>query len=245
MSLHPDIAAVLAGDSEGCIVTGDSLLLMADMPDGCVDAVVTDPPFGIDGSSGTIGKSRAKGVYTHGLSDTEDDVRRVYVPAIREALRLSGRGAVTPGTPHAFEYPKPTDMGAILQPCSRGLGKWGCATWQPVLFYGRDPRLGLTIQPTTMTTRDRPAKCNHPCPKPLGVMLWMVKRTTTGGELVLDPFCGSGTTCVAAKKLGRRWIGIEIDEKYADIARNRVAGTPRPLFVEADTPKQADSTLFP
>ena len=47
MSLHPDIAAVLSGDSEGCIVCGDCLDVMAGMPDGCVDAVVTDPPYGV------------------------------------------------------------------------------------------------------------------------------------------------------------------------------------------------------
>jgi len=51
-------------------------------------------------------------------------------------------------------------------------------------------------------------------------------------SIILDPYCGSGTTCVAAKKLGRRWIGIEIDEKYAAIARARIASTPKPLFVE-------------
>jgi len=60
-----------------------------------------------------------------------------------------------------------------------------------------------------------------------------------GGDLILDPFCGSGTTCVAAKKLGRRYIGIEIDPTYADIARRRIAATPEPLFVpEAEKPEQ-------
>ena len=64
-----------------------------------------------------------------------------------------------------------------------------------------------------------------------------------GGDIILDPYCGSGTTCVAAKKLGRRYIGIEIDEKYAAIARSRIASTPKPLFVE-EPEKAEQQQLF-
>ena len=71
-------------------------------------------------------------------------------------------------------------------------------------------------------------KPDHPSPKPIAYMEWLVNRL--GGKTILDPFCGSGTTCVAAKKLGRRYIGIELDEKYCRIARNRVRDTERPLF---------------
>ena len=62
----------------------------------------------------------------------------------------------------------------------------------------------------------------HPCPKPIEVMKWLVSRCSLGNDIILDPLCGSGTTLVAAKQLGRKFIGIEISEKYCEIARGRL-----------------------
>ena len=61
-------------------------------------------------------------------------------------------------------------------------------------------------------------------------MEWLVGELSNTSDIIFDPFCGSGTTCVAAKKLGRRWIGIDIEPKYVDIAKSRVQNTERPLF---------------
>jgi len=67
---------------------------------------------------------------------------------------------------------------------------------------------------------DRP---DHPCPKPLSLMFELLTLFTDEGEPVLDPFMGSGTTLRAAKDLGRRAIGIEIEEKYCEIAAKRLS----------------------
>jgi len=67
---------------------------------------------------------------------------------------------------------------------------------------------------------DRP---DHPCPKPLPLMRELVQLFSDPSELILDPFMGSGTTLRAAKDLGRRAIGIEIEEKYCEIAVKRLA----------------------
>lgn len=62
----------------------------------------------------------------------------------------------------------------------------------------------------------------HPSQKPIEIMTWCVKSIPADGQTVLDPFMGSGTTGVACAKLGRKFIGIELDEKYFDIACKRI-----------------------
>jgi len=85
---------------------------------------------------------------------------------------------------------------------------------------------------------DRP---NHPCPKPLPLMTELVSLFTDPGDLILDPFMGSGTTLVAAKQLGRRAIGIELEEKWAEAAVKRLEATTPPLFVvPSEKPTQSE-----
>jgi len=66
----------------------------------------------------------------------------------------------------------------------------------------------------------------HPTVKPQDLMEWLVKLVTAEGQIVLDPFAGSGTTCAAAKDLGREFVGIERQAKWADVARVRCGLTP-------------------
>ncbi len=65
-------------------------------------------------------------------------------------------------------------------------------------------------------------KCGHPSQKPLDLIEKLVACSTDEGDLVIDPFLGSGTTAAAAKRLRRKWIGIEKDSNYIQIARNRL-----------------------
>jgi len=66
----------------------------------------------------------------------------------------------------------------------------------------------------------------HPTVKPQDLMEWLVKLVTAEGQTILDPFAGSGTTCKAAKDLGREFVGIERQAKWADVARVRCGLTP-------------------
>ena len=70
----------------------------------------------------------------------------------------------------------------------------------------------------------------HPCQMPEGIAKRAILFSSNENDLVLDPFLGSGTTAVAAKRLYRHWIGIELSEKYCELARKRVAQCQQPMF---------------
>jgi DNA modification methylase len=73
-------------------------------------------------------------------------------------------------------------------------------------------------------------RVDHPCQMPEAVLERIIRVASNPGDLVLDPFAGSGTTLAAAKTLGRNWLGIELSEKYAEQIRGRLNGEPpRPL----------------
>lgn len=75
----------------------------------------------------------------------------------------------------------------------------------------------------------------HPTEKPTELMKIFIENSTNKGDVVLDPFMGSGSTGVACKELGREFIGIEIDQKYYDIAEKRIKGTIERDQIEGQT----------
>ena len=217
--MSPEIEKVLNGESDGCIVCGDCLEVMADMPDGCVDAVVTDPPYNLD-------------FPYEAYNDLRGDYADWCFHWLGECERVSlGAVAFTPGHPNLrmwLSHAPPLWVACWWKPASMNHCPLGASNWEPICVYGK--RVGGggcdVIRAPVVSIKDG---TSHPCPKPEEWGAGLI-RLVTSGNIILDPFCGSGTTCVAAKKLGRKYIGIEIDEKYCRIARNRVANTEKPLF---------------
>lgn len=220
-------------------VIGDAVLYLADsaewlsgVPD-CfrIDSLITDPPYGV-GFTGKVAVQRggetkkADGGYAS-FEDTPENIDRVVVPIIRAAINISQRAAVTPGTRNFFKYPDPADIGCFFSAAGTGVGRWGFTCSQPILYYGKDPYLerGLGARANSLgqTYPNDANTVGHPCAKPLPQMMWLVNRASADGETVLDPFMGSGTTGVACANLGRRFIGIEIEPRYFDIACERIA----------------------
>ena len=89
---------------------------------------------------------------------------------------------------------------------------------------------------------------NHPAPFPLELAYRIVRMFSFVEDLVVDPFCGSGTTILAAMKTGRNSVGIEIDSKYIDLAKQRLNQEASGLFsecifeVQAQTESRGQST---
>lgn len=208
-------------------VIGDCTLYLGDcrriMPIiGMVDVVVTDPPYGIGKKRGTIGKSRAKNEYDV-FDDTPENVENIIIPNVKYALSQCKRAAITSGPKMMMKYPEPQDIGMFYQPASCGMSYWGRTTWQPILFYGRDPRIGKTIDNLHYVMTEKSSCNEHPCAKPQKAWDWLVNKASLDGEIVMDPFMGSGTTGVSCVKMGRKFVGIEISEYYFDLACKRIS----------------------
>ncbi len=204
---------------------GDCLEILPTL--GKVDAVITDPPYGVLlGEAGT-GQERERGQTGYAsFADTPDYIRSVAVPACEMALSIAARGLITPGNKNGFLYPQPDDIGVWWNPAGTGRGRWGFLLAHLILYYGKDPNGGQRATASSVTKLASSVSdlknVEHPCPKPEAFMNWCVGKASLHGETVLDPFMGSGTTGVACMNLGRKFIGIEIEPKYFDIACRRI-----------------------
>jgi DNA modification methylase len=218
---------------------GDCREILPSLPK--VDAVVTDPPYGIgDTAGGPESRAREKGAYNACFDDNQQYVSEVCGPIIRDCIALATRVAVTPGRTNQWHYPPASDVGCFYQPAATGCSFWGRPTWQPILFYGTAPNIGEQLRALHFTLTESAEQNGHPCPKPIGAWKWLLTKTSRIGETILDPFMGSGTTGVAAVKLGRKFIGIEIEPKYFDIACRRISEALKQpdFFIEQPKPKQ-------
>ena len=185
---------------------GDCLEYMRTLPAGSVDAVVTDPPYGL-GEKWTGGTWFTKNVYS---SDKVAWDKSAPQHLIEELLRLEKPTVIWGGN-------------YFVLPPSRCWLSWVRINSMPTMA---DCELAWT-------NFDRPAKVyrslrngwnrEHPTEKPVGLMKWVIENYTTPGSTVFDPFAGSGTTGVACVQTGRNFIGCEIDPGYFAIAQRRIA----------------------
>lgn len=107
-------------------------------------------------------------------------------------------------------------------------------------LFGKPPasRPGAHVIPGRTIDSDSEGKqANHPCPRKLNHVGWLVRWWSEPSDVIADPFMGSGTTLIAAKNLGRKAIGIEIEEKYCEIAASRLSQEVFDFNVERKQPQ--------
>jgi site-specific DNA-methyltransferase (adenine-specific) len=201
-----------------------------------VDFVCTDPPYGvglgIDNNQTKDSSHLAKRGYD-GYEDTYENFTAMIVPRLNAAIERAGRAAVFTG-PHIHEQRKPSVIGGIWHPSAIGRTPWGSKNFLPVLFYGNPKNPGLH-RPTVIRSTAVTEANGHPCPKPIEWIRWLILMGTADEDVVLDPFMGSGTSLLAAKELGRKAIGIEINRRYCDIAVNRLSQSVLPFVALPET----------
>ena len=242
------IDAVVEGTSPWCVIHGDNSSILPLIPDKSVAHVITDPPYtehthvksrigsslsDLDGVAAAsrvvdfgfahiteaertaVAQQVARLAYRWLLFFTDceglADWRRAILDAGLQHIR-SGTWVKLHSTPQ-FTGDRPgtgVEMIEIAHP--KGRKKWNGggkpALWTHAIAIDRSKTGEQRI---------------HTTQKPVSLMLELVEQFTDPGDIVLDPFCGSGTTGVACLRLGRRFIGIEKDAKYATVAQERLA----------------------
>lgn len=198
-------------DMIGKVTCGDCLELMKGMEDGCVDLVVTDPPYnvGLD--------------YGEQTDDERNDYEKWIKVRFKEMMRISKRILITPGTLNEWYYPIPKWMLIWVRSNALSFSTIkGRHVYDTILWYGDSPVNPIGRDVIDIPITKQPDTGNHPCPKPLKLFKRLVDMASIKDDLICDPMCGSGTTLVAAKQLGRRFIGFDISEDYCNIARERL-----------------------
>jgi len=193
---------------------------------GPVDLVLTDPDY----NGKNIGVDSRE--YHGGMPNLSPEEYAAWCADWFGLLsRLTDRIALSCGIRHIWNYPPARWVLAWFKPGAvsyNGLG--GLNVWEPILLYGQGmPKVVLDAYESTPRNFSTGPERGHPCPKHPGLWQWILDSISRPGETVLDPFLGSGTTAVAAKKLGRKCVGIEREEKYVEIAVKRLAQEVLPL----------------
>lgn len=212
------------------VICGDCLDIMKELPDKCIDLVLTDPPYGINidkkfklVANTKSGKSLAFRK-DYDFFNWDNPIEKIYFD---EIIRISKNQIIFGGEHICLNLPK--SRGWIVWDKLTGTNNYGdCElAWSS---YNK-PISKFTYLWKGMLQQNMKNKefRFHPTQKPLALMKWCIRKSSNENDLILDPFLGSGTTGVACKELNRRFIGIEINKKYCEIAEKRIANARVPL----------------
>lgn len=205
-----------------------------------VDVVLTDPPYGIRYMAR---RKRPSEVPTSIANDDSLNALRSSLAPIDRVLKQDR---------HAYFFAGPTRIGEAVDAVAEfwrvknllvwdkgNAGSRGDCTagyslnWEAIIYASKGRRPLQGPRPRAVYRFDWQAWRDpvHPTVKPVAMMAWLLTKSSVQGELVLDPFMGSGVVLRAAAELGRRAIGIELEERYCEVAAKRIedfarGGTP-------------------
>jgi len=237
------------------IICGDCIEEMKKLPDNCIDAIITDPPYAISQEGKKISrKSLSSKSWKRNMDikldfgkwdnfETENDFFKFTESWFKECIRvLKQKGWIY----IFFDKQKTGYFDLILAPKygikSRTIFTWlktnPCPSFRKVnwlsasefIWVGSKGScklknfLNQTEMFNYMLTPNKSiyGKTEHPTEKPEDLIKKFILVSTDKGDIILDPFIGSGTTAVACIQTGRKFIGIEINPKYVQIANERI-----------------------
>ena len=222
----------------------DCMVGMKDIPDGSVDLIIMDPPydFGSGSGAGSFGYNARPN--THQLDSISKGISNDVLDECMRVMR----------TPNIYIWCNKRQLRQYIdyfddRGCSVDLLTWHKTNPIPrcsnqylpdteyLLFFRKDAPLYGEYDTkskywvTGLNTKDRDLY-GHPTIKPLDIIRRLVMNSSKEGDVVLDPYLGSGTTAVAAKTLKRHYIGFEIDPDYYNIAVKRLNSAVKRTLME-------------
>ena len=227
---------------------GEAKLYLADcmevLPNlSCVDAVLTDPPYGI-GADATMAK---QGGTKYGAAAA---AKRHYAATnwdsappdsdVLQQIRDKGRHQIIFGGNY---FGLPAARCWLVWDKLNGTNEF--ADCELAWTNLDKPVRRITWMWNGMLRKGQEERNDHPTQKPLGVMEWCIQQLPADAQTILDPFMGSGTTGVACANLGRKFIGIEREPTYFDIACKRIEAAYRqPRLFDEPTPKPVQPSML-
>lgn len=183
------------------------------------DVLVTDPPYGVGWRKGT---NRRAGSYLHeGIQNDEDTTVRDDVMSLwgsKPGIVFGTWSAPFPEWQQVLVWRKPVDSGVVGSTT-------GFRRDSELMFLtGVWPRRDAETSSVLLTNSNKNAYLRpgqHPHAKPVGLMEALIKQCPPG--MIADPFAGSGSTLIAARNLGRKAVGVEIEGRYCEVAARRLA----------------------
>lgn len=174
--------------------------------------IFADPPYhvGIDYAS---------------YDDRVTDGRSYAKSLVDDLTALCELVVITPGVVNLYEYPEPYALLVRFDRTQQSPARVShMCKWEPVLVYGKPPsRLAWDVIETASQSERAREPLEHPVPKPIALLHPIIQGWTEPGDLIADPFMGSGTTLRASKNLGRKSIGVDIELAYCGLAAARLA----------------------
>ena len=199
----------------GVLYHGDCREILLELKHDQVDAVITDPIWP-NASVQLIGAEDPYGLFLSAVNLLPSTTKRLAVH-----LGCDSDPRFLSAVPEALPFFRVCWLRYVM-PHYKGRLMYGSDV---AYFFGSPPKSipGRHVISGEFTDTSSDGKqSDHPCPRKLGHINWIIGRWTDEGETILDPFLGSGTTAIICERLDRRWIGIEISKEYCDIAVKRI-----------------------
>lgn len=184
------------------------------LPNLVCDLILADPPYGIELPYAT---------YVDSFSEWQKLMAWLIPVACASAKTTLIPTSKMEGEQYLYRHATPLWRLCWFKGASNTRAPIGFKDWETVFVYGKPPKKQMHDHFYVPAGHGHVEfRDHHPCPKPLGWAKWLCDKFSEPGDKIIDPFMGTGTTLRAAKDLGRKAIGIEIEERWCELAARRL-----------------------